>query len=84
MAVALLSVAALAPAQTGGGFDLSWSSIDSGGSLIQGGDYKLAAVIGPPESGATASGGIFSLSTGFLQSADIFPLPVSLTRFSLD
>jgi len=80
---ALLLGSSGAYAQTGGAFDLSWSSIDAGGQIAQGGNFKLASVIGQPESG-NPSGGVFSLTPGFLQTADLFPVPVTLSSFSLD
>jgi hypothetical protein len=40
--VALLLVASIVLAQTGGGYDLSWSTIDGGGSTFStGGAYGL-------------------------------------------
>jgi hypothetical protein len=52
-------------AQTGGGYDLTWSTIDAGGGGSAGGGYQLAGTLGQPDAGATLSGGAYSLSGGF-------------------
>ncbi len=52
-------------AQTGGGYDLTWNSIDGGGATFStGGGYSLGGTIGQTDAGA-ASGGVYSLSGGF-------------------
>jgi len=64
---ALCSVVGATPAasQTGGGFDLSWSTIDGGGGTFStGGVYSLGGTIGQPDAGA-ATGGAFALTGGF-------------------
>jgi len=54
-----------ASAQTGGGYDLTWNSIDGGGATFStGGGYSLGGTIGQADAGA-ASGGAYSLSGGF-------------------
>ena len=58
----LLSPAALA--QTGGDYDLSWNTIDSGGGSSSGGDYELNGVIGQPDAGAM-TGANYELGGGF-------------------
>lgn len=63
MACLLMIVPALA--QTGGDYNISWSTIDGGGGQSSGGDYVLTATIGQPEAGA-ASGGDYELLGGFL------------------
>lgn len=61
---ALLSGQA-AGAQTGGGYDLTWNSIDGGGATFStGGGYSLGGTIGQADAGP-ASGGAYSLSGGF-------------------
>ena len=50
--------AASAAAQTGGGYDLTWSSIDGGGTLFStGGGYELGGTIGQPDAGLLLGGG---------------------------
>ena len=52
-------------AQTGGGFDLSWSTIDAGGATSStGGTFNLGGTVGQPDAG-THSGGTYSLQGGF-------------------
>jgi hypothetical protein len=79
----LLAAAGAGNAQSGGVFDLGWSSIDGGGQTSQGGQFKLAGVVGQPDVGV-ASGGLFGLSGGFLQDANYFSLPVTLSALQLD
>jgi len=60
----LLAGASFALAQSGG-FDLSWFSVDGGGTAAsEGGEFSLASTIGQPDAG-TLSGGEFALSGGF-------------------
>jgi hypothetical protein len=52
-------------AQTGGGYDLSWSTIDGGGGTWStGGSYALGGTIGQPDAG-TLAGGSYTLEGGF-------------------
>ena len=61
----LLAGPRTASAQTGGGYDLTWNSIDGGGATFStGGGYSLGGTIGQADAGA-ASGGAYSLSGGF-------------------
>ena len=53
-----------ASAQTGGDYDLSWSTINGGGTS-NGGEFNLTGVIGQADAGLL-SGGEFTLSGGFL------------------
>lgn len=63
--VILLLLSAAALAQTGGGYDLTWSSIDGGGHTFStGGGYELGGTVGQPDAGAMAGGG-YTLSGGF-------------------
>jgi hypothetical protein len=68
LALALLVAAILgagaALAQTGGGYDLTWSTIDAGGGSA-GSGYQLTGTLGQPDAGAALSGGGYSLSGGF-------------------
>jgi hypothetical protein len=52
-------------AQTGGGYDLSWWTVDGGGSAVSGGAYALMGTVGQPEPGAVLTGGTFTLYSGF-------------------
>ena len=51
-------------AQSGGGFDLSWSTIDGGGGASSGGVFALSGTIGQLDAGSL-SGGPFTLGGGF-------------------
>ncbi len=70
--IALLPIVALLlfgtntlQAQTGGGYDLTWNSIDGGGATFStGGGYSLGGTIGQADAGP-ASGGAYALSGGF-------------------
>jgi len=61
-----LCVLIIGPAfgQTGGPYELSWSTIDGGGGTSAGGSYTLTGTIGQPNAGS-ASGGIYELFGGF-------------------
>jgi hypothetical protein len=63
MVVALLTVS-IAAAQAGGGYDLSWSTVDAGGGSSNGGGYTLDGTIGQPDAN-TVTGGGYVLSGGF-------------------
>jgi hypothetical protein len=72
--IAALVVAALivsiAVAQSGAGYDLSWSTIDGGGGSSSGSGYSLDGVIGQPDAGSL-SGGSYQLNGGFWSGASI-------------
>ncbi len=51
-------------AQSGGDYDLSWSTIDGGGGVSSGGDFVLSGTIGQPDAG-TMMGGDYVLAGGF-------------------
>ena len=54
-----------AAAQSGGGYDLTWNTIDGGGATFAtGGVYRLGGTIGQPDAG-TLTGGVFMLAGGF-------------------
>ena len=62
----LLAASAAVHGQSGGGFEITKSTIDGGGGLSAGGDFVLTGTIGQPEAGAqTASGNEFALAGGF-------------------
>jgi hypothetical protein len=52
-------------AQSGGDYELSWSTINGGGGQSSGGPYTLTCTIGQPDAGAM-SGGSYELLGGFL------------------
>jgi hypothetical protein len=57
--------ASIAYAQTGGGYDLTWSTIDGGGYMFStGGGYSLGGTMGQPDAGAMSGGG-YTLAGGF-------------------
>lgn len=52
-------------AQTGGTYELTWSTIDDGGATFStGGTYELGGTVGQPDAG-TLSGGTYALGGGF-------------------
>jgi hypothetical protein len=52
-------------AQAGGGYDLTWNSVDGGGMMFStGGSYSLGGTIGQADAGALSGGG-YSLTGGF-------------------
>ncbi len=51
-------------AQTGGGYDLTWWTVDGGGGAASGGSYTLTGTAGQPDAG-TVSGGGYTLYSGF-------------------
>ena len=58
-------LASVARAQSGGGYDLSWSTIDGGGTTwSEGGGYSLGGTVGQPDAGVL-SGGNYTLAGGF-------------------
>ncbi|MCW5933391.1 MAG: hypothetical protein KIT45_03710 [Fimbriimonadia bacterium] len=67
--IALVAMIGTANAQTGGTFNLEWSTIDGGGHTFStGGGFKLGGTVGQPDAfGANPmhTGGAFSLSGGF-------------------
>jgi hypothetical protein len=64
LAAGLLALAPTAGAQTGGGYDLTWSTIDGGGGTSTGGSYSLSGTAGQPDAG-TLTGGSYTLAGGF-------------------
>jgi hypothetical protein len=73
----------LARAQSGGGYELTWSTSDGGGGASSGGIYTLNGTIGQPDAGAALSGGGYTLVGGFWGGASIqsrIYLPVVLKQ----
>jgi hypothetical protein len=62
--VLLILTVSIASAQAGGGYDLTWSTIDNGGVESSGSGYTLNGTIGQPDAG-TSSGGGYTLAGGF-------------------
>ncbi len=61
--VALWGIAP-AVAQSGGGYDLTWNTVDAGGyTFSTGGDYSLGGTIGQPDAGVL-TGGDYTLGGG--------------------
>jgi len=62
----LLGLVGLAVAQSGGGYDLTWSTVDGGGhTWSTGGGYSLGGAIGQADAQVPASGSGYSLQGGF-------------------
>lgn len=78
-----LATAVLISAQTGGNFDLSWSTVDGGGGSSTGGAYALSGTIGQPDAGNLA-GGDFTLNGGFWQCTTAVVTAPSITISSND
>ncbi len=56
----------VACAQSGGGYDLSWWTIDGGGvTFATGGSFTMGGTIGQPDASNTLTGGTYSLTGGF-------------------
>ena len=63
---AAMLLASDARAQSGGGYDLSWWTIDGGGiTFAAGGAFDLGGTAGPPDASNALTGGAFSLTGGF-------------------
>jgi len=62
--VMVLMTGAYVHAQSGGPYELTWTSNDAGGGAMTGGAYTLVSSIGQPEPGSTQSGGGYSLNGG--------------------
>jgi hypothetical protein len=68
LVIGFCSLASLAWAQTGGGYDLTWSTIDGGGGTSTGGGFSVSGTIGQADAvsqAAPLSGGVFELVGGF-------------------
>jgi hypothetical protein len=71
--VCLLAIALYtARAQSGGGYDLTWNTVDGGLAPASGGDFNLSGTIGQPEAGAELTGGLYSLAGGFWNGVPIY------------
>jgi hypothetical protein len=86
LALAILLLAGgIVLAQTGGGYDLSWWTVDSGGGAVSGSSYTLAGTVGQPEPGPSLTGGNYTLYSGFWPGAgaEAPACPVPLTGVSV-
>jgi hypothetical protein len=60
-----IALVGLAHAQTGGGYDLTWSTIEGGGYMFStGSGYSLGGTMGQPDAGVMSGGG-YTLAGGF-------------------
>jgi len=69
-------------AQTGGPYDLSWSTIDSGGQPSAGGSYWLDGTAGQFDASGPLTGGSFELTGGFWAVENGPPTAVTLASFT--
>jgi hypothetical protein len=71
LAACFLLLASPVLAQSGEGYDLTWSTVDGGGgTLTTGGVYSVIGTIGQPEAGLV-SGGDFTVGGGFLPGGEV-------------
>ncbi len=74
-----LLAASVALAQGGGGYDLSWWTVDGGGEEVSGGGFTLNGTAGQPDAHNALSGGGFTLTGGFWAPEDAASCAVPLT-----
>lgn len=60
-----LLLSAIVLAQSGGGYDLSWWTVDGGGGTVSGGGYALSGTAGQPDAGPSLTGSGYALYGGF-------------------
>ena len=82
LVLTLLSVGVPVLAQTGGPYDLSWSTVDGGSQSSTGGSYWLGGTAGQLEAGGTLVGGAFELTGGFWSFQEGNPTAVTLASFT--
>jgi len=70
VALFLLILSAWVYAQSGGGYDLAWNTMGSGGGSNNGGGYTLNGTLGQPEAGMLSGGG-YVLVGGFWKSEQV-------------
>ncbi len=61
----LFCASSVALTQSGGGYDLTWWTVDNGGGALSGGGYALNGTIGQSEAGPALTGSGFVLYSGF-------------------
>jgi hypothetical protein len=69
-------------AQTGGPYDLSWSTIDEGGPSSTGDSYWLGGTAGQIDASGPLTGGSFELTGGFWSIENGPPTAVTLVSFT--
>jgi hypothetical protein len=62
-------------AQSGGQFNLSWSTIDAGGGVSSGGQFIVTGTAGQPDASSPLNGGQFSLTGGFWSFLSVVQMP---------
>ncbi len=65
LSAAMLLCLLYASAQSGGGYDLSWWTIDGGVTFATGGAFNLGGTVGQPDASNPLTGGFYSLTGGF-------------------
>ena len=75
---AALLVVSIAVAQSGSGYDLSWSAIAGGGGSSRGGGHSLDGILGQFDTGMLSGGG-YTLSGGFW--TELTPLTSSFSVY---
>jgi hypothetical protein len=79
--VMALLFAGLAYAQSSGGYDLTWNTIDNGSGTLGNGGYTLDGTIGQPDTNAPSSNGGYTLTGGFWHTiAPAYPIYLPLIR----
>jgi hypothetical protein len=63
--IAAFLIAPAVFAQSGGGYTLTWSTIDGGGATSTGGVYTLRGTVGQPDAGDKLTGSFYALRGGF-------------------
>jgi hypothetical protein len=63
-----------AQAQSGGKYDLSWSTVDGGGGTSDGGQFSISGTVGQPDAG-TLAGGQFKIDGGFWSGVSVVQMP---------
>lgn len=70
-----------ARAQAGGGYDLTWNTLNGGGRLAASdGSYSLYGSFGQPDAGPAMSGGGYSLTGGFLGAIPAYSISLPLIK----
>jgi hypothetical protein len=69
--LAFVALRGIVAAQSGDGYDLTWSTVDGGGyTFSAGGGYTLGGTVGQPDAGSLSGGG-YTLGGGFWGGAAI-------------
>lgn len=78
---AVLALSGLGYAQNG--FELYWSAVGGVGECMTAGPYLVTAD-NVSLSGPGMTGGAFDVQPGFYQDGSYFPVPVAVSRFTLE